>query len=109
MLYCSYQKIRSDAPAIVYLNVPKTASAWAVYDAGALVQSLVLAAKERGIDSMVAYEFVKFPSAFRDIPPIPEAESIVIGIGLGYADDRKINTFRSDRQPMDDMLTIVSK
>ena len=46
-----------DAPAIVYLTVPKTASAWAIYDAGALTQSLMLAAKERGIDSMVAYDY----------------------------------------------------
>ena len=40
---------------------------------------------------------------------IPEDEAIVMGIGLGYADGRKINGFRSSREPLEDVLTIRSE
>lgn len=58
---------------------------------------------------MEAYEFVKFPDAIRKLMGIPEDEAIVMGIGLGYADGRKINGFRSSREPLEDVLTIRSE
>lgn len=39
---------------------------------------------------------------------IPDDEAVVIGIGLGYADERKINGFRSSRAPLDEVLTVKS-
>ena len=36
-------------------------------------------------------------------------EAIVMGIALGYADGRKINGFRSDREPLENVLTIANK
>ena len=32
-----------------------------------------------------------------------------MGIALGYADGRKINGFRSDREPLENVLTIANK
>lgn len=98
-----------DAPAIAYLTMHQDSPEWSIYDMGAFGQSLMLAAKERGVDSMAAYEIVKYPEAIRKFLPIPQDEAIVMGIALGYADGRKINGFRSDREPLENVLTIANK
>lgn len=95
-----------DAPAIVYLTMHKNSPLFSIYDMGAFSQSLMLAAKEEGVDSMEAYELVKYPEDIRRLMDIPEDEAIVMGIALGYADDRQINGFRSDREELDAVLTI---
>ena len=73
------------------------------------VLDFLRAAKERGVDTMAAYELVKYPEAIRTFLPIPQDEAIVMGIALGYADGRKINGFRSNREPLGNVLTIQSK
>ena len=98
-----------DAPAIAYLTMHQDSPEWSIYDMGAFGQSLMLAAKERGVDSMAAYEIVKYPEAILKFLPIPQDEAIVMGIALGYADGRKINGFRSDREPLENVLTIANK
>lgn len=98
-----------DAPAIAYLTMHRDSPEWSIYDMGAFGQSLMLAAKERGVDTMAAYELVKYPEAIRTFLPIPQDEAIVMGIALGYADGRKINGFRSNREPLGNVLTIQSK
>ena len=107
--FSSSQAELFDAPAIVYLTMHRNSPFFSIFDMGAFSQSLMLAAKERGVDSMEAYEFVKFPDAIRKLMGIPDDEAIVMGIGLGYADDRKINGFRSSREPLEDVLTIRSE
>lgn len=94
-----------DAPAIVYITVPKNASAWSIYDAGAFAQTLMLAAADKKIDSMVAYEFIKFPDSLRKFMNVDNNNSFLIGIALGYRDeDYKINKFRTDRAESDSFL-----
>jgi nitroreductase len=98
-----------DAPALVYLTMHKNSPLFSIFDMGAFSQSLMLAAKEEGVDSMEAYELVKYPEDIRRFMGIPEDEAIVIGIALGYADDRRINGFRSNREDLDAVLTILSE
>ena len=97
-----------DAPALVYLTMHKGSPLWSIYDMGAFGQTLMLSAKDHGVDSMPAYEIVKYPQEIRRALSIPQDEDIVMGIGLGYADDRRINSFRSSRVPVDDILTVRS-
>lgn len=95
-----------NAPAIAYLTLEKGCTGWAVYDLGAFGLSLMLAAKDAGVDSVPAYEFVKFPDKLREILGIPESEDIIMGIGFGYPADDKLNDYRSDRLPVEKILTI---
>lgn len=97
-----------DAPALAYITMHRDSPEWSIYDMGAFGQSLMLAAKEQGVDSMPAYELVKYPLEVREVLPIPQDEAIVMGFGLGYADGRRINKFRSDREDLDRVLTIRS-
>ena len=94
------------APAIAYLTMHKNSPLWTVYDMGAFGQSLMLAAKGRGVDSIAASEYVKYPEYIRKIMGIPNDEAIVMAIGLGYGDESRINKFRSDREPLEDVLKI---
>ena len=54
----------------------------------------MLAAKDYGVDSLVAYELAKYPDVIRKYTKIPENEDIIVGIGLGYESDCALNKFR---------------
>lgn len=95
-----------NASALVYLTVQKEVSPWMVYDVGAFGQTLMLAAKNEGIDSMPAYEIVRFPEDIHHVMQIPANEEILMGIALGYPTDRKINSFYSDRDATKNILSI---
>ena len=95
------------APAIAYLTLEKGVTGWAVYDLGAFGMTLMLAAKDAGVDSIPAYEFVKYPEELRNIIGIPENEDVVMGIGLGYAAEDLLNDYRSTRLPLNDILKIT--
>lgn len=94
------------APAMAYITVPKTTPVWSIYDTGAFAQTLMLAAASHGVDTMVAYENVKYPAEIRAHLPISATERIVAGIALGYRSDDKINHFTNNRIATKQMLTI---
>lgn len=95
------------APAVAYLTLPKEASHWAVLDLGGFEQTLLLAAKAHGVDSVPAYNLVKYPDILRNELGIPNTEAIAIGIALGYPANVPLNAFRSKRRPVEDILTII--
>ena len=95
-----------NAPCIAYLTLPGDASTWSKSDLGAMEMLILLCAANREVDSIVAQAFVKYPEIIRKHLQIPESEEIVIGIGLGYKADVKINEFRSPRKSLNNILTI---
>lgn len=95
-----------NASALIYLTIHKNSPLWALYDTGSFGQSLMLAAYEQGIDSMPAYEIVKYPQYVRELMGIPDDERLIMGIALGYRSDKKINDFRSNREPLEQVLTL---
>lgn len=97
------------APAVAYLTLPKNASQWAVLDLGGFEQTLLLAAKAHGVDTVPAYNLVKYPDILRQELGIPDTDAIAVGIALGYPADVPLNAFRSTRRPLEDILTIVEK
>lgn len=95
-----------NAPAIAVITISKNAPLWELFDAGAFEQSLLLSAYNHGVDSMVAVAFVSYPAYLHEELDIPDNEIIVMGIGLGYRSDDRINGFKSDRVPLEEMLVI---
>lgn len=95
-----------NAPAVAYLVLPKQPSAWSLYDLGAFGQSLMLAAQNMGIDSMPAWELVRNPDILRKNLGIKNDQIIVVGIALGYRKRSHINDFYTDRDNLDNFLTI---
>lgn len=87
-----------NAQAIVYFSLFEKTSPWSVLDLGALTQTLMLSATDRGIQSIHAYEFVKYPLSLRKHIPVPNDQLIITGIALGFEDKQaKINEIRTDR------------
>jgi len=95
-----------DAPALVYLTLGKGHTGWPIYDLGAFGMTLMLAAKDHGVDSIPAYEIVKFPEELRPLLSVPEDEEIIMGIALGYAAEDNLNGLASPRLPLEGILTI---
>ena len=66
--------------------------------------SIMLAAKEKIIDSVPAYEAIKYPDIIRKYIKVPEDEDIIIGIALGYEDkDNDLNKIRSVKLTLDEI------
>jgi len=96
-----------NVPVVIYLTLPTGYSPWSLYDLGAVGQSILLAARGRGLDSMTAYQFVKFPDILRRELAIPADQQIISGIGLGYRDAQApINRIRAARNDLATILTI---
>lgn len=97
-----------NAPVIVFLTIPKQSPAWSIFDLGGFFsQTLMLAANNRGLSTMPAHAFVKYPEVIRKYLDIPEDETIGIGIGLGYPNKKAtINNYKSKRVPLDEILKI---
>ena len=79
-----------NAPTVVYITIPKQRIFYNLLDCGAIVMSIMAAAKERGIDSVPAYAAIKYPDVFRKYMKISDDEDIVIGIALGFEDKKNI-------------------
>jgi nitroreductase len=95
------------ASAVVYLTLPKNASQWSVYDLGSFGQTLQLAAKNLGVDSIPAYAYVMYPDVIRKyMMSIKDDEMLSVGIGLGYATEHILNSFQTERLPIARYLTI---
>ncbi len=93
-----------NAQAIVYLTLLKGYSEWSLYDLGAFGMAIMLAAKDQGIDSMPAYQFVSFPEEVRRYTDIDDNEKLIMGIGLGYRDtNAPVNRITSTRLLLDQM------
>lgn len=96
-----------NAPVIVFLTIPKQSPAWSIFDLGGFSQTLMLAANNRGLSTMPAHAFVKYPEVIRKYLDIPEDETIGIGIGLGYPNKKAtINNYKYKRVPLDEILKI---
>lgn len=96
-----------DCQAAVYLALPKKSSYYSIYDLGAFSMSLMLAAKDEGIDSIPAFEFVKYPQFIEKVLDVDKNYEIVMGIGFGYIDkEAHINQKPNQREPLENLLTI---
>ncbi|MCF6514608.1 nitroreductase [Lactobacillus sp. S2-2] len=95
-----------NAPAVVYLTLPDGYNEWSLYDTGSFAETIILAAKEKGIDSIPAFEFVKYADKLREHLNV-NGRKFIIGIGLGYQDDsHPINQIYGNRMPLEDVLNI---
>ncbi len=95
------------APLMLFLTLPKTYTPYMLFDLGAFSQTLMLAAADRGIGSLVAWNPVKYPDIIRKYMPIPPEEAIAIAIALGYEKTHPLNAFRSTRRGAEQILNIV--
>ncbi|MFD1672139.1 nitroreductase [Agrilactobacillus yilanensis] len=95
-----------NAPAVAFITASSQTSEFTIYDMGAFGQTLMLAAADRGVGSIAAYNLVKYPEIIKKVLAIPATEEVVIGIGLGYASDSPINDVYTKRMSVANILHI---
>jgi nitroreductase len=96
-----------DAPTVAFLCLHRDLSPWSYFDMGLFAQSLMLAAMEYSVGSVVAVNFVAYPDVIRNELGVPDEYAIMIGIALGYADPESIeNRCRSIRRPVEEAVVI---
>jgi nitroreductase len=77
-------------------------------DIGLFIQTICLAAQGYGVDSIIAQALVSHADVLRQELEIPESLNIVTGVGLGYANQSLINTYRSSRRPVQEVVRYKS-
>lgn len=95
-----------DAPVGLIFTVDKDLDARSWLDIGMFMQTFMLAAKERGLDTCAQGAWNMFWKATREILNVPEEEYIICGMSLGYADpDDPVNKLISEREPVEGFTT----
>jgi len=96
-----------NAPTMVYLTLPKGHIPYSILDLGGLEMSIMLAAKDHGVDSIPAYTTIMYPDVLRKILKISEKEDIVIGVALGYEEKCLLNDHRSVKLTLDEVCHFI--
>ena len=91
------------APVLAVICMDKALSSY--LDIGLFVQTICLAAQGYGVDSLIASGFISQPDILRKELEIPDNLNIITGVGLGYPNlESKINTYRSPRRPIEEVV-----
>lgn len=93
-----------NSPVILYITIPLASPDWSIFDAGAFAENIMLAATDQGLSSIPTYNSVRFPEILHRLLNVPEDERFIVGVSLGYEDESKINSYRSERRPLGEVL-----
>ncbi|MBA4209463.1 MAG: hypothetical protein C0454_08030, partial [Parvibaculum sp.] len=75
-------------------------------DIGMFMQSIMLAAKARGLDTCAQGAWNNFWSVTRRVLNVPDDQYIICGMSLGYADETApVNTLIAGREPLESIAT----
>ena len=99
-----------DAPAVIIICIDKILElrSYPLIDIGALIQTIALVAQEFDLGTCIMRAIVDYPEQVLEIVGIPNSKNIVIGMTIGYPDwDHPINSFQSERDELEDLLTVV--
>jgi nitroreductase len=95
-----------DAPVGLIFTIDKDLDAMSFLDIGMFIQSLMLVAKARGLDTCAQGAWNNYWSATRRVLNVPEDEYIICGVSLGYEDETSpVNTLVSEREPLETFAT----
>jgi nitroreductase len=95
-----------DAPVGLLFTVDKDLDAMSYVDIGMFMQTFMLAAKVRGLDTCAQGAWNNYWTVTRRVLNVPDDQYIIVGLSLGYADDsHPVNTLVSEREPVDSFAT----
>lgn len=95
-----------DAPVGLFFTVSRLMEQGSLIDYGMFLQSVMVAARARGLDTCPQVAFTKFHHVIADELGIPDDQMLVCGMSLGYADmSRAENTLVTEREPVASFTT----
>lgn len=95
-----------DAPVGLIFTVDRVMQAGSLMDYGMFLQSVMVAARARGLDTCAQVAFTKFHQVIHAQLDIPDTEMVVCGMSLGHADLASIeNTLVTEREGVHSFTT----
>ena len=95
-----------DAPVGLLFTIDKELDAMSFVDVGMFMQTFMLAAKAKGLDTCAQGAWNNYWTVTRRVLNVPDDEYIIAGISLGYADEgHPVNTLVSEREPIESFAT----
>ncbi len=94
-----------DAPAAIIVLTDKSLAAGTyLIDIGIVIQSICLAALERGLGTCIEDQGCIYPDVLREIAGIADSKRIVMAIAIGYPDPEfPANRIETTRVPVDEI------
>lgn len=94
-----------DAPVGLIFTIDRIMQQGSWFDYGMFVQTVMLAARARGLDTCPQAAFTQFHRIIGEQLDLPENEMVVCGMALGYADESKPeNKLRTERAPLEEWV-----
>lgn len=93
-----------DAPTALFIFCEKSLGAYGPLDTGIFIQSLALAAEERGLGTCIQAALATWSSPVKARFDIPENYRLICGVSIGYPADDKVNSFAPTRRPLGELL-----
>ena len=95
-----------DAPVGLFFTVDRVMRQGSFLDYGMFLQSVMVAARARGLDTCPQAAFMQYHRIIAEQLSIPATEQLVCGMSLGYADPSKVeNRLKTDREPVEAFTT----
>jgi len=90
-----------DAPVGIVFTIDRMMRTGSYFDYGMFLQNIMLATRARGLDTCPQQAFSRFHRIIEEFLALPETESVVCGMALGYADpDAPVNRLQTEREPV---------
>jgi nitroreductase len=92
------------APTALFVFVHKGLEAFAVLDAGVMLQTLMLSAHARGLGTCAQGALATWAGPIRAEFDVPRQYALICGVSIGYASQHPVNGFRPQRAPVSEVL-----
>ncbi|NVJ97478.1 MAG: nitroreductase [Alphaproteobacteria bacterium] len=96
------------APTALFIFCEENLGAYGALDTGAFIQSLALAAQERGLGTCIQAALATWASPVRTRFDVPENYKLICGVSIGYPEDEPVNSFKPKRRALSE-LTLKAK
>lgn len=101
--YCFF-----DAPVGLMFTIDRVLEQGSWLDYGMFLQNIMIAARGNGLDTCPQAAFTPFHRVISEHLNIPETQSVVCGMSLGYADPNAVeNSLTTEREPLDHWVTFL--
>ena len=102
--YCFF-----DAPVGLMFTIDRVLEQGSWLDYGMFLQNIMIAARGNGLDPCPQAAFTPFHRVISEYLNIPETQSVVCGMSLGYADPNAVeNSLTTEREPLDHWVTFLN-
>ncbi len=97
-----------DAPVGLIFTIDRVMEQGSWLDYGMFLQSVMIAARARGLDTCPQAAFTQFHRVIAEVLQLPAGEQVVCGMALGFADRSKIeNTLVTERSPVSEFARFL--